>query len=306
MNKYIVGLDGGGTKTAVTVADLRENILLTFQSGAINPNGEKIENVNRNLADIFAKLKEVCGSMDNCAAVCIGSAGISNPTVEQVFVTAAEKAEYRGKLVITGDHQTAFYGALGKPLGAILIAGTGSICYGKNKFGREHRTGGFGHLIDDEGSGYAIGRDILSSVVRAFDGREEKTVLTDMVYHQLHCSNIEQLVGFIYDTGTNKRDIAALSPNLTLACAQKDKAALRIAEKCAEELKNLAVPVVEKLELQKESLALSGSILLKDDTIKNGFINKIKADYPDLTCHMPKHDASYGAVLIAMESLSAE
>lgn len=305
MNSYVVGLDGGGTKTAVTVADLNGNILITFQSGAINPNGEKIENVNKNLAEIFTKLKGVCGEIDNCAAICIGAAGISNPTVKQVFVSAAANSGYHGNLVITGDHQTAFYGALGKPCGAILIAGTGSICYGKNEFGHEHRTGGFGHLIDDEGSGYAIGRDILSAVVREFDGRGEKTVLTNMIYHQLNCSNVPELVGFVYDKNTNKRDIAALSPNLTLACQQNDKVALSIAMNCADELKKLAVPVVKKLGLQKGSLALAGSILLKDNYIKNNFIKNIISDFPDLTCHLPKNDASYGAVLIAIENIKA-
>lgn len=87
MNSYVVGLDGGGTKTAVTVADLSGNILATFQLGAINPNGEKVENVNRNLADIFTKLKDMCGGIDSCAAICIGAAGISNPAVKQVFVS---------------------------------------------------------------------------------------------------------------------------------------------------------------------------------------------------------------------------
>jgi len=303
MNRYVVGLDGGGTKTAVTVADLSGSILITFQSGAINPNGEKIENVNRNLADILTRLKNVCGGIDNCAAICIGAAGISNPTVKQVFVSAAANSGYHGNLVITGDHQTAFYGALGKPCGVILIAGTGSICYGKNKSGQEHRTGGFGHLIDDEGSGYAIGRNILSAVVREFDGRGEKTVLTDMVYHQLNCSNVQELVGFVYNKSTNKRDIAALSPNLTLACEQNDEVALSIAKNCADELAKLVVPVVEKLELQKENLALAGSILLKDNYIKNDFIKKIRSDFPNLTCHTPKNDAAYGAVLIAIENM---
>ena len=303
MNSYVVGLDGGGTKTAVTVADLGGNILLTFQSGAINPNGEKIENVNKNLAAIFTRLKDEYGGIDSCSAICIGAAGISNPAAKQVFVSAAENFGYHGNLVITGDHQTAFYGALGKPCGTILIAGTGSICYGKNELGQEHRTGGFGHLIDDEGSGYAIGRDILSAVVREFDGRGEKTVLTDMVYHQLNCSTVQQLVGFVYDKSTNKRDIAALSPNLTLACRQNDKVALSIAINCADELKKLVVPVVKKLGLQKESLALAGSILLKDDYIETNFIQKVRSDFPDLICHAPKNDAAYGAALIAIENV---
>jgi len=303
VKRYVVGLDGGGTKTAVTVADLSGNILTAFQSGAINPNGEGIQNVTTNLASVFTILKEKFGEISGCAAMCIGAAGISNPAAEQIFKTAAADSGYHGKLIITGDHITAFYGALDQPCGAILIAGTGSICYGKNQSGTEHRTGGFGHLIDDEGSGYAIGRDILSAIVREFDGRGASTVLTNMVYHQLGFSDIDRLVGFIYNKATNKRDIAALSPNLTLACEQQDRVALKIAKKCAGELEKLVIPVVQKLGLQKESLALAGSILRKDAFICNELIHKIASDLPELTCHEPRHDAAYGAVLIAMESL---
>lgn len=296
-------MDGGGTKTAVTAADLCGTVLTSFQSGAINPNGEKVQNVNANLADIFAELKERFGDINSCAAICIGAAGISNPAVEKIFASAAADSGYHGKLVITGDHQTAFYGALEKPCGAILIAGTGSICYGKNEFGHEHRTGGFGYLIDDEGSGYAIGRDILSAVVREFDGRGESTVLTKMVYEQLGYGDVDHLVGFIYDKATNKRDIAALSPNLTLACEQQDRVALEIVKRCAGELEKLVIPVVQRLGLQKKRLALAGSILRKDAYIRNELIRKISLDLPELTCQESKHDAAYGAVLIAMESL---
>lgn len=303
MKEYVVGVDGGGTKTSVTVADLNGTAVNAFQSGAININGESLQNVRENFRDIFTKIKQNCGEVEACAAICVGTAGISNPAVKRFLTEEATENGYTGRFIITGDHQTAFYGALGKPCGAILIAGTGSICYGKNADGEEHRTGGFGHLIDDEGSGYAIGRDILSAIVQEYDGRGKMTSLTDLVYRQLGCSSVQQLVGFVYDKATNKRDIAALSPNLTAACAAGDGVALGIAKRCARGLKKLTLPVIEKLDLQKESLAVSGSILLKDAYIKEEFCKMMQSDFHDLTVHSPKHDAAYGGVLIALESL---
>jgi N-acetylglucosamine kinase-like BadF-type ATPase len=303
MKEYVVGVDGGGTKTSVTIASLNGTVVDTFQSGAININGESLKNVHENFRDIFTNIKQKCGGVEVCAAICIGTAGISNPAVKQFLTEAAAANGYTGRFIITGDHQTAFYGALGKPCGAILIAGTGSVCYGKNADGEEHRTGGFGHLIDDEGSGYAIGRDILSAIVQEYDGRGKSTALTDMVYRQLDCSSVQELIGFVYNKATNKRDIAALSPSLTAACEAGDEVAWGIAKRCARELKKLTLPVIEKLGLQRESLAVAGSILLKDAYIKDEFCKIMQSEFQGLTIHSPKHDAAYGGVLIALESL---
>jgi len=303
MVNYVVGLDGGGTKTAVLVSDIKGNLLHTFHSGAINYNGESNENVESNLADIFAEITAQIGGLVHCGAICIGAAGVSNKAAEKALTQAVWNTGYLGPLIIAGDHEIALYGALGKPDGIILIAGTGSICYGKNASGETYRTGGFGYLIDDEGSGYAIGRDILAAVVRANDGRMGETVLTEMVFHSLSLSSIQEVIGFVYSKETNKRDIAAISPQLMLACAQQDLAALNIADKCSTELTKLVTPVAEKLGLGRGELALAGSILEKNEIIRSSFERKIKIAYPEITCVQPKNSAAYGAVMMALEIL---
>lgn len=301
MGKYVVGLDGGGTKTEVIVADLDGNILSQFKSGAININGESIQNVERNLIYIFDTISSQIGNSDDCVYTCIGTAGISNPLTKETLKKAVVNSGYAGSLFITGDHETALYGALGKVDGIILIAGTGSICYGKNKYGIEKRTGGFGYLIDDEGSGYAIGRDILAAIVRSVDGRGKETLSKEMVFSQLNISSIEELIGFIYAKDTNKRDIAKLAPNLTIACAAGDSAALEIAKKCSDELVKLVIPIANKLELYDGEIALAGSVLQKDEFIRNLFVQKIGEMYPKMRWTYPKNGAAYGAALMAIE-----
>lgn len=303
MGGYVLGIDGGGTKTAVCAADLQGNTLEVFKTGAININGESAENVRRNLKLVFARAGENFGGLASCRAVCIGAAGISNAEARLLLENTVLEAGYTGRLLITGDHQTALYGALGIPAGIILIAGTGSICYGRNSSEEEHRTGGYGYLIDDEGSGYAIGRDILKAVVRAHDGREGKTILASMVFEQLKMSSIGEVIGFLYHKDTNKRDIAALAPILTKAFAEGDEAARQIAQKCCRELVKLMSPVVERLGLENCSLAMAGSILQKDEFIQRGFIEAVKIKYPGVACTTPRNDAAYGAVLMALENV---
>jgi len=302
MDGYVLGIDGGGTKTAVCAADLQGNILSVFKTGAINLNGESADNVKKNLHGIFREASLKIGDLQYIRSVCIGAAGISNADARLFLENTVRDAGYTGRLIIAGDHQTALFGALGNPVGIILIAGTGSICYGRNASGKEHRAGGYGYLIDDEGSGYAIGRDILKAMVRSHDGREEKTVLTQMVLEQLKVSTIEEVIGFLYHKNTNKRDIAALAPILARALEEGDEAARKIASKCCGELVKLVSPVAEKLGLEDCYLAMAGSILQKDAFIRKGFIDAIQRKFPGMVCTDPKNDASYGAVLMALRN----
>lgn len=303
MSGYLLGLDGGGTKTVVNVADTAGNVLLAFTGGAININGESEQNVAGNLAEIFKTAQSAGYAAEDCRGFCIGTAGISNPKVQPLVTDIVRQAGYPVAPLVVGDHQTALAGALDGMVGIILIAGTGSICYGVNAAGKEKRTGGFGYLIDDEGSGYAIGRGILQAVIRAYDGRQPHTQLTELVFDKLGITTMKELTGLIYKEPINKREIAALAPCLTAACEKGDGAALAIVENAAAELASMVAPVVSDLQLFNGELATAGSILLKDNFIRAAFLTRLAAIFKELTCITPRHDAAYGAVLLIKQSL---
>lgn len=300
MTKFVAGLDGGGTKTAVTIIDVMGTVVHAFSSGAINFNGQDEESIAASFREIFAGIKDACGGLESCVHVCIGAAGVSNPTVSARLESNVRACGYTGGITIKGDHETALFGAHERLHGIILIAGTGSICYGVDELGRSHRTGGFGYLIDDEGSGYSIGRDLLAAVVQAHDGRLEPTAITGMVYEQLGINSVQEIVGFVYNKNTNKKDIAALAPILSEACALGDKIALAIADKCANSLFELVVPVVERLSSQKGDIGMAGSVLLKSSFVRDAFTQLLKDRYPEISCITPRQDASYGAALMAL------
>jgi len=302
--RFVAGLDGGGTKTAVTIADDQGRVVHSFTSGGMNYNGQDEGSVRHNLQEIVDTIASVCGGLDHCVQICIGAAGVSNPTVTSRLEATIRACGYHGDLLILGDQETALSGAHGRPYGIILIAGTGSICYGKNESGDVHRSGGYGHLIDDEGSGYSIGRDLISAVVRANDGRASETVITEMVNRQLNMTTVAEMIGFVYDARTHKKDIAALAPILSEACLLGDQAALGIAHRSAASLFELVISVVEKLSLQEGSLAMAGSVLLKNHFVQTALVDMLQEKYPKLQCITPKQDASIGAVLMALERLN--
>lgn len=302
MEAYVAGLDGGGTKTAVSVCDLKGGEQERFFAGPVNYNGADGRLVEESLFEILARLEQSRG-LENCRALCLGAAGTGNPEVKGRFEAIIRRCGYENPLIVTGDQQTALYGAMGEPFGAILISGTGSICYGRNREGREHRTGGFGYLIDDGGSGFAIGRDILSSAVRAFDGRGEPTVLTALLAERFALTSVEEIVGFVYDKKTGKREIAALAGLLPEACERDDPQALGIVSRCGAELYRLAVPVVERLELRSGRLALAGGILANDRFVRERLLRRLRRRFPELACVRPLRDAAFGAAEMALQSI---
>lgn len=303
--RYVAGVDGGGTKTAVTVMDEAGRTIETFASGGINYNGRDEAEVSRHLADIAAALGMACGGLDSCAQLVVGAAGVSNPTVPGRLTAALRASGYGGGVHIVGDHETALFGALEREHGMILIAGTGSICFGRSASGAVHRTGGFGHLIDDEGSGYSIGRDLLSAVVQSHDGRAPSTALTEMVYARLGIGSVPELVGFVYDRRTGKQDIAALAPLLSDACARGDEAALAIAARSGASLAELVRPVAERLWPDGGELALAGSVLLRSAHVREALLARLRQTCPAVQAANARRDASAGAALMALRMLKA-
>lgn len=301
--EYVAGWDGGGTKTICEVRGLEGGAPLRFAAGPLNPNGNTADQADATAAALLARMAELPGGLAGCRMLCIGAAGISNPDTEQRIHITLEKGGYHGSTYFTGDQQTALYGALGGPGGAVLIAGTGSICYGQSTDGREARTGGWGSLMDDEGGGYAIGRDVLAAVVRAEDGRGPATCLTRAVFEVLRVGNIGELIRAVYAPGVGKKEIAALSRLMDEALERKDAAALKICGKAAAELSLLVRPVVEKLGLQGARLALAGSILTRCTPVREAAVTAIAETFPGLSCVAPSRDAASGAALLAEKML---
>lgn len=296
------GLDGGGTKTAVRLTDGGGREWASFTAPGISYTGASAPAVDTVLTQIFRELLALCGA-EPLSAVCVCAAGVSRPDVPERIRAAAQAGGYTGPLRIEGDHVGALAGALGASTGVILLSGTGSICYGRGlRDGQveEYRTGGWGHIMGDEGSGYAIGQAILCAAARSADGRTPPTCLTPLLYDALKTNHMPNILSWVYG-GADKREIASLAPLLDPACAQGDTAALTIARQAAEELTLLTVPVLEHFALTEGRLALSGSILEQCASVREQTLQCLHGRFPSLACVSPAADAAAGAVLLARE-----
>lgn len=304
----MIGIDGGGTGAKGITADLEGTPLRHFQGGATNYNGNKKNVIDQNIAELLHQAREQLDIAD-CRAICIGSAGMSGRRNREWMEEAVAKAGFTAPCLLVPDSVTAHAGALNNHPGIILIAGTGAICFGRNEAGETIRTGGRGHLIDDEGSAYAIAKNILNAVVRAEDGRRTPTVLTDMVFSKLGIHSAEELTEWIYGLERTKKEIAALAVILEEALAQEDMAAEEILEKAVWGLAELTIPVVDFME-QKTVIALSGSVLNRNQAVRDGYIRLMKQRYPaffgtskGVLIKSAEYGSDYGAMLLALKSI---
>ena len=294
--RFAAGVDGGGTRTTVECRTMEGAALCREVFGPFNLNSVGEERFTALLEEIAAFL----GKTGECAALCIGAAGVSNPRGRELTAQVMDGVcPWR----LAGDHEIALHGAHSGGPGLALIAGTGSICCGKNERGEAVRAGGWGHLIDDGGSGYALGRDLLSAVVRQWDGRGEETVLTRLLLARLEIETPQELVAYVY--GGDKSRVASLAPLAGQAAAQGDRTALDIYARNGAELGELVLAAAKRLGMETGEVALLGGLLTGDGRLREALTAWLAERAPGLRCIEPRQDAAAGAAMLALE-LAAE
>lgn len=294
--RIAAGIDGGGTGTTLELRKADGIFLERSHFGPFNVNSIGKERALGRLVEIFEYIRE----RGECCGICIGAAGISNPETRSVIEEAAGISGMGCRLLLKGDQEIALYGACKGESGAILIAGTGSICMGMDLEGRTWRAGGCGHLIDDEGSGYALGRDALSAVIRTFDGRSAPTLLTSLIMEAWKVSGREELIRRVYEA-PDKSLVASLSPLVEQAGRRGDGAAMAIIEKGAAGLLELVLTVQRNLSLRHMALSFMGGMLTADTLLRQRLLGELQRQAPGVELRAPLADAAAGAAMLAVE-----
>ncbi len=295
--RIVAGVDGGGTSTTLVLSygsEIRER--KTF--GPLNLNSIGEERYRKLLSEIFTMILQA----GDCEMICMGIAGISNPRTVEILRETGKGYGFSDKLLLKGDQEIALYGAMSGGAGAILISGTGSICTGRGKKGEMVRAGGWGHLIDDVGSGYSIGRDVLQAVVRAHDGRGEDTILWDLVRKYWKVSNMDGLIARTYGS-SDKSNIASLSRAAEEAARAGDAVALGLLDENAGDLCGLVEAVYKRLGEGIPAICLMGGLLTHDTVFRKIVTEKLMRKYPRIILKEPDMDAAEGAALWAWNNL---
>jgi len=196
------------------------------------------------------------------AAICLGIAGVDREDEARTVRAIMRRIGYKSRVLVVNDALIALVAGAQDAPGIVIIAGTGSIVYGRNAAGEAARAGGWGHMIGDEGSGYWIGREALAAVMRAADGRGPATQLGGDILAHFAVDDESRLPRIVYDRDQPRMSVAALGPIVERAAELGDAVATRILERAADELVLAAGSVASQLNMRGDlfTFFLAGGI----------------------------------------------
>ncbi len=246
---YSLGFDGGGTKTDCVLLDAQGGVIGEGHGGPANP-------LRSGYDGAFSSLREAAvGALaaarirtTDVTSVCAGLAGAGRRSVmRRVMVFLSHEFPLALTQVVT-DYEVSLEAAVGPAPGVVLIAGTGSVAFGRNAAGETARAGGYGPWIGDEGSAFEIGRRAVSAVARTRDADAPATVLGEMISAALDCPDWDDLLLRIMK---NPDDVfPKLFPVVAAAANSEDSAAKEILFASAIGLGNLAMIVIRRLGMK--------------------------------------------------------
>lgn len=305
MNGIVLGLDGGGTQTRAAVATAAGEIIGRGQAGACNLAAVPLPAaLAAALAAADGALAEAGQGRADVSALCAGVAGVSFAQRRSQFQAGLKSAFPRAHAAVEPDYAIALTGATGGAAGVIVIAGTGSAAYGENAAWERHKTGAYGYLIDDGGSGYGVGRAALAAVLRAADGTGEPTRLSARILEALNLSDPDDLIPGVYGGGLTRVEIAGLSRTVTEAARNDDDAVARaILMRAGGALAHLAHGVTRRLFAGAStpfSVSPVGGLWNAGDLLTDVFTRSLRRFAPTAELMRPLQSPVEGAIRRAM------
>jgi N-acetylglucosamine kinase-like BadF-type ATPase len=257
---HVIGIDAGGTKTHGLLADETGRIVgeAVGPGANISTGGElAVEKALHQVIDDVLANRDIAP-----AVIAIGMAGVERPDDFSVVNAILHRIARRTRTVVVNDALIALVAGAGDGPGVVLVAGTGSIAFGRNRDNRAARAGGWGYILADEGSGYWIGRQALTAVMREFDGRGPATALTPAILAHLQIGGPIEIGPRVYHGELPLVSIAALAPLVGHAAESGDPLAADIISRAAAELCQAAAAVVRQLQMGGDAFPclLSGGI----------------------------------------------
>ena len=245
--KLFLGVDGGQSATKAVIGDERGRILGAGLGGPCNHAGadEGRAKLERGVTAAVAAACQAAG-LDAAGVVfesaCFGMSG--GPEDKREILSTLLRAN---RLIVTTDAVIALSGATAAGLGIVVVAGTGSMAYGRNAAGREARAGGWGFVFGDEGGAFDMVRRALRAALRMEEGWGPPTALREAVLEASGASDANQALHLFYGAQWPRERMAALAPLVDATAEAGDSVAVDIIHQSARDLALLAAAVRSQL-----------------------------------------------------------
>lgn len=305
MSMVVIGVDGGGSKTRAVVADEQGNVLGDVEgpASAVRPGA-----VEHSAEVIAATVRDALASCDMThvvpKVVCVGVAGVGREPERQALWQALQGRELAEEVVVHADTTIALDDAFGDGPGVLLIAGTGSVAFGRSPTGALARCGGWGPAFGDEGSGAWIGRRALSIVAAAADGREPETALTGAILTAAQVNEVDELIAWAAQA--TPASLATLAPAVMSVADAGDPRANTLLSMAVEELVLHVRTLGRQLFVDERAAfpaALSGGLLRRGSPLRKRVEHRLKSVAPGAQVQTQDVDAARGAVKGALRFL---
>jgi N-acetylglucosamine kinase-like BadF-type ATPase len=298
---HVLGIDAGGTKTVCLLADDTGQVIAEARGAGANLQTVGELGVEKVLHTVMEEA--MAEHPVSPVAICLGMAGVDRPEERRVVQSIMRRIGYKSRALIVNDALIALVAGVGDQPGVVLVAGTGSIAYGRNAANQAARAGGWGHVVGDEGSGYWIGREALRAALRDADGRGPATTLTAQLVAHFGVSQPSGLVRVIYDRNLQPRAVATVAVCVQEAADAGDVVARGILEDAATELVIAARSVITRLGLASDAFPclLAGGMYRAVPFLAAALSRRVPEGAPLADVRELKVDPALGAVHLAIE-----
>jgi N-acetylglucosamine kinase len=301
--RLFLGVDGGQSSTTVLIGDESGRVLGAGEAGPCNHAGAE-EGRARFERAVKEGLEAACerAGLDLATvrfeSACLGMSG--GPEDKQAILAATLRAE---RLMVTNDAAIALSGATATGQGIAAIAGTGSIAFGRNAEGRTARTGGWGYIFGDEGSGFDIARQALRAALRMEEGWGPPTSLRQALLDATGSRNANEVLHLFYTCEWHRSRVALLASLVDAAAAERDAVAMVILNRTAVELATLVAAIRSQLWKPGDGVdvAYIGGVF-QSSTVLERFGTLVELE-PGNRCGPPRHGPAEGALLEAYRAV---
>ena len=302
---YALGIDGGGSRTRALLCDTLGQIIGQGLSGGTNPRTSTTGELKAHLQEAIEQATRSIDSSKILAAH-FGLAGAGDAgTRAKVQAITKELLCKETTCTIGHDLEIALVGGLGSKTGIVLVAGTGSACYGCTCDGRSTKCGDWGDLVDDVGSGSWIGLRALQVCVRQTDGRLPESHLKQAVMDFLKIEHMNAFKTRIHDSGLSRSERAQLAPIILDLASAGDEVSLAIVAEGVGALSSCVFITSRQLGIKSPTVLLAGG-LLQHTYFSNSLEAALNARIPNVIITQPILSPTAGAVLMALKAANCE